>query len=73
MDRINNCIRDLDQASLAAISQNLEPRNDATLQAFQDQLLTSARELLDTIDPLRSAAKGVAEKLGHLVSDSVVQ
>ena len=32
IDQVNNSIRDLDQASLAAISQNLAPRNERSLR-----------------------------------------
>ena len=34
-ERINSALRVLDQASLAAIGQNLEPRNENSLEGFQ--------------------------------------
>lgn len=67
IERVNGCIRDLDQASLAAVSQSLEPMQGNSMKGYQDQVITSARELLDLMDPLKEAAKGEAEKLGHLV------
>ncbi|CAH1788698.1 unnamed protein product [Owenia fusiformis] len=68
IDQINGSIRLLDQASLAAIGQNLQPRNDKPLKVYQEQLVNSAREIQKLIEQLRTAAKGEAENVGHLVS-----
>ena len=37
------------------------------LQGFQDQMLNSARQLLELIEPVRKASKSRAEDIGHLV------
>ncbi|ESO89699.1 hypothetical protein LOTGIDRAFT_218488 [Lottia gigantea] len=66
IEKINQVIRQLDQASLAAISQNLAPQNEKSLKAFQEQLINSAREILEKIDFVRNAAKREPENLGHL-------
>jgi len=68
IQRANAAIRDLDQASLAAISQSLPPRETNTLQGFQEQMNNSARELAEIIEPVRVAGCEQTEKLGHLVS-----
>ena len=65
---LTNCVRQLDQASLSAISQNLSPRRDKSAQAFAEQTTNCAMEIADRIDAVRSAARGEAEKLGHAVS-----
>ena len=65
---VNEAIRQLDQASLAAIGQKLTPRPGTSLPASQQQLATSAAMVAALIDPIRGAAKWEAEKLGHLVS-----
>ena len=56
---------------MEAMAQNLAPHGENSLQGFQDQMTTSARMVLDLIDPIRDAAKFEAEKLGHLVGGRV--
>lgn len=68
ISKLSNCVRQLDQASLSAISQNLSPRREKSAQAFAEQTTNCAMEIADRIDSVRSAAKGEAEKLGHAVS-----
>lgn len=64
-------IRELDQASLMAVSQTLPVRKANNLQGYTDQLESSANEMLDKIEPLRAAAKSEAENLGHSVNQMV--
>ncbi|XP_015512363.2 talin-1 isoform X1 [Neodiprion lecontei] len=61
-------IRELDAASLSAVSQALVPRKENTMQGFTDQMESSANELREKLEPLRSAAKYGAEHVGHAVS-----
>ncbi|XP_054725014.1 talin-1-like isoform X2 [Uloborus diversus] len=68
IEKLSACINELDRASLSTISQNLAPRTDYSLKGYQEQMETSASEILDRIDPVRIAAKSEAEKLGHLVT-----
>ena len=68
LDTINICVRSLDQASLAAISQSLNPRNEKSLRGFQEQIIGSAREILDMVDKVKVAAKSEPENLGHRVT-----
>ncbi|KAI8785908.1 talin-1 isoform X12 [Biomphalaria glabrata] len=68
IEHLNITIRDLDQASLAAISQKLTPRDEKSLKAYQEQMINSAREILDRIDLIRQAAKEEPQNLGHLIS-----
>ncbi|GFY18724.1 talin-2 [Trichonephila clavipes] len=68
IEKLSTCIRELDRASLSIISQNLEPRTDYSLKGYQEQMETSASEIMDRIDGVRNSAKGEAEKLGHLVT-----
>ncbi|XP_078579990.1 uncharacterized protein LOC144864098 isoform X18 [Branchiostoma floridae x Branchiostoma japonicum] len=65
---INQCIRDVDQASLSAVTQKLEPRNEGTTQIFQEQMNNAAHEIGKNVDGVASAAKEKAEKLGHQVT-----
>uniref|UniRef100_A0A646QFM5 Talin1 n=1 Tax=Hemiscolopendra marginata TaxID=943146 RepID=A0A646QFM5_9MYRI len=71
IEKLNRNIQDLDQASLAAISQNLMPRHENTPQGFNELMENSSAEIIDKIDPVRNAAKAEAEKLGHLVIQMV--
>ncbi|MED6267552.1 Talin-2, partial [Characodon lateralis] len=65
IDNINKCIRDIEQASLAAISQNLPSRDDISLEALQEQLTSTVQEIGYLIDPVSTAARGEASQLGH--------
>ncbi|GFR75669.1 kynurenine/alpha-aminoadipate aminotransferase mitochondrial, partial [Elysia marginata] len=68
IEHLNMTIRDLDQASLDAIGQNLRPRDEKSLKAYQEQMINSAREILDRVDQIRQAAKEEPQNLGHLIS-----
>ncbi|KAM7423837.1 hypothetical protein PAMA_000280 [Pampus argenteus] len=68
IDNINKCIRDIEQASLAAVSQNLPSRDDISLEALQEQLTSTVQEIGYLIDPVSTAARGEASQLGHKVT-----
>ncbi|KAM3877369.1 talin-2 [Diretmus argenteus] len=68
IDNINRCIRDIEQASLAAVSQNLPSRDDISLEALQEQLTSTVQEIGHLIDPVSTAARGEAAQLGHKVT-----
>lgn len=65
---LNNCIREVDQASLAAISQHLTPRDDISMEALHEQMAASVHEISNLIDPVAVAARSEASQLGHKVS-----
>ncbi|XP_026996991.1 talin-1 isoform X2 [Tachysurus fulvidraco] len=65
---LNNCIREVDQASLAAISQQLTPRDDMSHEALHEQMAASVQEISNLIDPVSIAARSDASQLGHKVS-----
>uniref|UniRef100_A0A452SRS1 Talin 1 n=1 Tax=Ursus americanus TaxID=9643 RepID=A0A452SRS1_URSAM len=65
---LNSCLRDLDQASLAAVSQQLAPREGISQEALHTQMLTAVQEISHLIEPLASAARAEASQLGHKVS-----
>ncbi|XP_068598204.1 talin-2a [Brachionichthys hirsutus] len=68
IDNINKYIRDIEQASLAAVSQNLPSRDDISLEALQEQLTSTVQEIGHLIDPVSTAARGEASQLGHKVT-----
>ncbi|XP_076012338.1 talin-2 [Genypterus blacodes] len=68
IDNINKRIRDIEQASLAAVSQNLASRDDISLEALQEQLTSTVQEIGHLIDPISTAARGEASQLGHKVT-----
>ncbi|XP_005401061.1 PREDICTED: talin-1 isoform X2 [Chinchilla lanigera] len=65
---LNSCLRDLDQASLAAVSQQLAPREGISQEALHTQMLTAVQEISHLIEPLAGAARAEASQLGHKVS-----
>uniref|UniRef100_A0A8C1VHP9 Talin 2a n=1 Tax=Cyprinus carpio TaxID=7962 RepID=A0A8C1VHP9_CYPCA len=71
IDNINKFIRDIEQASLAAVSQNLSRRDEVSSEALQEQLTSSVQEVGHLIEPISTAAKGEAAQLGHKVSQLV--
>lgn len=71
ISKLSHCVRQLDQSSLSAISQNLTQKREKSAQAFAEQTTNCAMEIADRIDSVRSAAKGEAEKLGHSVTQMV--
>ncbi|XP_020294961.1 talin-1 isoform X2 [Pseudomyrmex gracilis] len=68
IEKISARIRELDAASLSAVSQALLPRRENTVQGFTDQMESSASELREKLEPLRTAAKYEAENVGHAVN-----
>ncbi|XP_056370821.1 talin-1 isoform X2 [Oenanthe melanoleuca] len=65
---LNRCLRDVDQASLAAISQQLAPRQDISQEALHNQMITAVQEISHLIEPVAAAARAEASQLGHKVS-----
>uniref|UniRef100_A0A667YQP0 Talin 1 n=1 Tax=Myripristis murdjan TaxID=586833 RepID=A0A667YQP0_9TELE len=65
---LNSCIREVDQASLAAISQQLTPREDISHEALHEQMAASVHEISNLIEPVAVAARSEASQLGHKVS-----
>uniref|UniRef100_A0A1B6BY27 FERM domain-containing protein n=1 Tax=Clastoptera arizonana TaxID=38151 RepID=A0A1B6BY27_9HEMI len=72
IEKLNQQIRELDQAALLALGQNLPSRKDNTLQGFTEQADSAAAEMTDRLEPLRGAAKTEAENIGHAVEQLVV-
>ena len=68
IEKLSSCIRELDQASLNIISQNLEVRRDNTLKGFREATSASATEIFEQIEPVRNGGKEEAERLGHRVT-----
>uniref|UniRef100_A0A8C7YUD1 Talin 2 n=1 Tax=Oryzias sinensis TaxID=183150 RepID=A0A8C7YUD1_9TELE len=68
IDNINKCIRDIEQASLAAVGQTLPCRDDISMEALQEQLTSSVQEIGHLIDPVSTTARGEAAQLGHKVT-----
>ncbi|XP_065576606.1 talin-1-like isoform X2 [Artemia franciscana] len=68
VEKLNGCIRDIDQACLSVTSQNLAPRTDQSAKTFAEQTTNCAVEISDRIDDVRNSAKSEAERLGHSVN-----
>ncbi|XP_060540396.1 talin-1 isoform X2 [Pantherophis guttatus] len=68
IEALNRCVRDVDQASLAAISQQLAPREGISQEALHNQMLTAVQEIRNLIEPVAGAARAEASQLGHKVS-----
>lgn len=69
LETINTCARELDTASISIGVQGLPKRQDNNLQGFTSQMLSASAQLLDKLEPIKSAAKCNAESLGHAVTE----
>lgn len=61
-------IRELDQASLAAINQNLAPRKSKDIKQFTEQMNASAVQISQRLTEVQLASKSEAERLGHSIT-----
>ncbi|XP_021951847.1 talin-1 isoform X2 [Folsomia candida] len=68
IQKLNNALREVNQASLAAVSQNLPQRKDNTLQGFVQNAEGLLRGAEEHVEPLRISGRSEAENLGHQVS-----
>lgn len=68
LEILNKQVRNLDQASLAAISQSLPQQREKSLKGFHEQMISSAREIQELVDKVRNSAKSEPENLGHRVT-----
>ncbi|XP_067320811.1 talin-1 isoform X1 [Anolis sagrei] len=68
IEQLTKSIRDVDQASLAAISQQLAPREGISHEALHNQMMTAVQEISNLIEPVAGAARAEASQLGHKVS-----
>ncbi|XP_048581539.1 talin-like isoform X2 [Nematostella vectensis] len=68
IEDINTVINNLDQASLANISDGLEPRTEQPLQVYQERMMQNLGEMNPVVEPLGVAAKSQPENIGHLVA-----
>ncbi|CAH0404281.1 unnamed protein product [Chilo suppressalis] len=71
LDSLSRLLREIDQASIQAVAQELQPRRANTLQGYSEQVESSASEMLERLEPLRVAAISQAELLGHAVMQLV--
>jgi talin len=70
---LEKCMKHLESALLSvAMNQKLalsELANSKSLQAYQEHAISCANQITELVDHLRVAAKGEADKLGHLVTE----
>lgn len=67
LDTLSTCSKELQSASMAIGIEGLAPKKENNLQGFTGQILNSASELIDKLEPVKSSAKKNAESLGHAV------
>ena len=68
IERLALNIRELDQASLAAINQNLQPRKEKDIKAFTEQMENAAQQLAAKLPDVQVTSKNEAERLGHAIN-----
>ena len=68
IEQLTSHIRELDQASLAAINQNLAPRRNKDIKQFSEQMVNAAVQISEKLVEIQEASKNEAERLGHSVT-----
>jgi len=68
IEKLTIHIRELDQASLAAINQNLSPRKNKDIKQFTEQMNNSAVQISQKLVEVQEASKSEAERLGHSIT-----
>ena len=71
IEKLTLNIRELDNASLAAINQNLEPRRDKEVKHFTEQMGNATNQIAQKLPEVQMASKNEAERLGHAVTAMV--
>ena len=71
IEKLTYNIRELDQASLAAINQNLAPRRDKDIKQFTEQMENAAQQISEKLPDVRETSKKEAERLGHSIISMV--
>eukprot|EP00095_Tigriopus_kingsejongensis_P007975 maker-scaffold475_size161908-snap-gene-0.21 protein:Tk07975 transcript:maker-scaffold475_size161908-snap-gene-0.21-mRNA-1 annotation:"Talin-1" len=71
IEKLTINIRELDQASLAAINQNLAPKTDKDIKQFTEQMENAATQISQKLPEVQMSAKNEAENLGHAVTAMV--
>ncbi|KAK0407513.1 hypothetical protein QR680_019234 [Steinernema hermaphroditum] len=70
IERLNQLIQQVDNASMAAVQQQL-PRTTVTEQRVHQQILHGVQSLRDSVHPLHAAATGQAEQIGRCVREQM--
>jgi talin len=68
IEKLTVHIRELDQASLAAINQNLAQRKSKDIKQFTEQMNGSAVQISQKLVEVQEASKSEAERLGHSIT-----
>uniref|UniRef100_A0A7M5V5A6 Talin n=1 Tax=Clytia hemisphaerica TaxID=252671 RepID=A0A7M5V5A6_9CNID len=66
-DMINRAINKIDQASLAAISNNLKPTTEGSLKGLEEKMMLTCDQLKESVPNTVEYAKGSPERIGHAV------
>ncbi|XP_063985728.1 talin-2 isoform X1 [Diachasmimorpha longicaudata] len=67
VEKLTARIRELDSATLSAVSQSLIPRKENSQEGFIEEMERYTRELREQLEPLRTAAKYQPENVGPCV------
>lgn len=71
VQRVNQALREVNEAFLATVSQNFQPLRHNTLQGFVQNSENGVRNAEALVDPVVNAGKCEAENLGHHVNSLV--
>uniref|UniRef100_UPI00358E49C6 talin-2-like n=1 Tax=Myxine glutinosa TaxID=7769 RepID=UPI00358E49C6 len=71
ISELEDCLRELGQASMTVDSQGLAPIQGQSLETLQEQVISAVQQIGNTIEPMAVAARGEAAQLGHKVSQMV--
>merc|ERR1719193_2036756 len=68
IDKLTAYIRELDNASIGAMNQSLEPRRQKDIKQYSEQMAGAAVQIAEKLSDIQDGAKNEAERLGHSVT-----
>ena len=71
IEKLTVYIRELDNASIGAMNQNLEPRRNKDIKQYSEQMSNSAVQISKKVIEIQDASKNEAEQLGHSVTSFI--
>ena len=68
IEKLTTYIRELDNASIGAMNQNLAPRRNKDIKQYAEQMTNSAGQISEKLVEVQDCSKNEAERLGHSVT-----
>ena len=71
ISKLTTFIRELDNASIGAMNESLEPRRNKDIKQFSEQMNNSAIQISEKLSDVQNDSKFEAERLGHSITSFI--